>query len=165
MFIDDGCIENELAFLEDVLHSIYEQLSPSSSPESLAVRAKYNAYNDARHKGRRASLRVYLIAQTLRLRVSEISEAGRAFLVIDHLDFCSPSLKELIERELSMLQEGGLKILLTSRLPRHEEAEDTWCDSSDHVQNLPLKLYWHCPSCGEDICEVCKGDQTFCSEW
>jgi hypothetical protein len=163
IFIGDECIENELAFLEDVSDSIYKQLTPPGSVVNVATQDMYSQYSNIQYTGQRACLRMTSIAQALMRRVNELAEEGHVFLVIDHLDLCSPSLKELLRRDLAVLQDRGLRILVTSRLPRHEPAIEKFCDY--HDDDCPIQIYWHCPNCEGDICEACKGEQSFGERW
>lgn len=163
IFIGDSYIENELAFLEDILASIYKQLTPVDSPIADATKRSYREYNKSQHTGRRASERIDLIARALRCRIEDLSKDGRAFLLVDQIEQCSPSLQELVQRELKTLQNRGLKIMITSRLPRYEAVVDRWCDY--HPRDLPIQIFWRCCICERDICATCRGNQRYCLSW
>ncbi|KAJ8113755.1 hypothetical protein OPT61_g4184 [Boeremia exigua] len=120
IFIDDHRIENELAFLEDILDSIYNQVTPRGSTLDDATNMAYSEYRKCLHTGRRAAKRIEAVAKALRRRITDLAAGGDAVLIIDHLDQCSPALRELVEQHLSTLQDDGMKILVTSRLPKHE---------------------------------------------
>lgn len=166
VFINNEEIERDLTFLEDLLRSLYRQLTPEGAVIGSAVLVKYRDYQSARHKGRKASLRISLVSQALQWRVAEINARGQAFLILDNVDQCSAALRELLERELSNLQRIGLKIMTTSRLPRYEASEtmvNVVCDF--HAGDFQTDLYWHCDRCEKDICESCKGDEEDCRNW
>lgn len=164
IFIHDDWIENELTFLEDLLDSIYKQVTPPGSAVNAETQAAYSAYMKSQHTGQRASQRLELVAKALRHRTVGLNRKGDVVLIIDHLDQCSPALRELMQRELSMLQDEGLKILTTSRLPRHEPAVVRWCDY--HPRDRSLQVFWRCSNCQKtDVCVHCKGEQSFCKNW
>ncbi|KAH7351423.1 hypothetical protein BKA66DRAFT_430832 [Pyrenochaeta sp. MPI-SDFR-AT-0127] len=164
VFIHDGIIENELAFLEDFLDNVYNQLTPLGLLVRQATSKSYVKYSNAKYSGKRTSIRVDLIARALRQRVIEIIETGRAFLVVDNIDQCSPSLQELLERELSKLQIEGFSIMITLRLPKHEKLEDLWCDFHEPGQlEDSLQFYWRCMSCEDHyMCEACASQDKVC---
>lgn len=163
LFIDDRKIENELAFLEDLLHSIYNQVTPLGSADS-ATNMAYSEYRKCLHTGRRAAQRIRTVAEALRYRVKELADTGDAVLIIDHLDQCSPALRELIQGQLDILRDDGLKMLVTSRLPRHEPAVVVWCDY--HPPDRPIQAFWRCSKCQKtDICSSCKKGQNICKKW
>jgi hypothetical protein len=152
--------------VEDLLLSLYEQLTPSGTGVGSAVLARYNDYQSARYKGRTASIRINLISKALQWRVAEINVGGLAFIILDNVDQCNAGLRELLERELSALQLIGSKIMTTSRLPRYEALEtmgNRMCDF--HAGYFETDLYWHCDRCEQDICESCKGDEEDCRTW
>ena len=162
IFINDEPLERDLTFVEDLLLSLYEQLAVAGP----AVLARYNDYQNARQKGRTASIRINLISKALQWRVAEINAQGQAFLILDNVDQCNAALRELLERELSALQLVGLKIMTTSRLPRYEAFETMGSRVCDyHAGYFETDLYWHCDGCDHDICESCKGDDEYCRTW
>lgn len=164
MFINCRRIENELAFLEDLLDNIYNQMSPPNCDVDPATNLAYGEYKELLHTGQRASKRIDSIAQALRLRTAELARKGDAVLIIDHLDQCSPALRELVQQQLNILQDEGLKILVTSRLPRHESAMTVWCDY--HPRDSPIKVFWRCSKCQQkDICINCKIKDPPCQQW
>ncbi|CAO2651400.1 Nn.00g039700.m01.CDS01 [Neocucurbitaria sp. VM-36] len=162
IFIVDDPIENELVFFEDFLHSVYRQLIRSTLPVGHAASTTYKKYTSACKSGKRSSLRIELITQVLRQRITDIRKSGHAFLVVDNIDQCSSSLIELLQRELSILKRNGLSILITSRLPQHEHQQDVWCDF--HEKGFfPLVFYEKCMSCEKCfICEECRGQDKPC---
>lgn len=164
IFIDDCEIENELSFLEDLLGTIYNQLSPPGCDIDLATSSAYEPYSELSRTGQRASKRIDSIARALRLRTTELVREGDVVLIIDHLDRCSPALQELVQQHLSILQNEGMKILITSRLPTYEPAIDIFCDY--HTQDTPLVVFWRCSKCQKrDICVNCKESDTRCTNW
>ncbi|KAJ6278922.1 hypothetical protein J3E71DRAFT_402057 [Bipolaris maydis] len=163
IFINHHRIEHELAFLEDLLNTIYNQVSPPSCDVDPATDLAYGAYKELLRTGQRASKRIDSIAQALRLRTAELAKKGDVVLIIDHLEQCSPALRELVQQQFNILQDEGLKILVTSRLPRHEPAVSVWCDY--HPEDLPLKVFWRCSKCQQtDICITCKREDTPCQQ-
>jgi len=164
IFINHRKIENELAFLEDLLDTIYSHVSPPSCIIDPATTLAYGAYKETLRTGKRASKRISSISQALRLRTAELAKKGDVVLIIDHLDQCSTALRELIQQHLDVVQDEGLKILVTSRLPRHELVMNIWCDY--HPRDSPLTVFWRCSKCQErDICINCKREDTSCQQW
>jgi hypothetical protein len=164
IFINHRRIEHELTFLEDLLDTIYNQVSPPSCDVDPATNLAYGVYKELLRTGQRASKRIDSIAQALRLRIADLARKGDAVLVIDHIDQCSPALRELVQQQFNILQDEGLKILVTSRLPRHEPAMIIWCDY--HPRDSPLKVFWRCSKCKQkDICITCKKEDTSCQQW
>ncbi|KAF2703362.1 hypothetical protein K504DRAFT_418304 [Pleomassaria siparia CBS 279.74] len=161
VFISAGPVGNDLILVEDVLCSIYRQLTPSAAQVGPAVLDRYSDYQSAQHKGRNASVRIGLISEVLQWRVADICVKGQAFLILDNVDQCMAPLKELLERELCILQRIGLKVMVALRLLRHEAFGaplDRVCD----ICRIQTSLYWYCTRCREDICENCKGEATLC---
>lgn len=99
----------------------------------LETRATYAQYNDSRCAAEESTQRMDLISHTVRLGVAELTVTAPAFLLIDHIDQCSISLQQTIRHKLQTLQNGGLKILITSRLPNYEIPIHRLCDSINHV--------------------------------
>lgn len=167
IFIRDGIIENELAFLEDFLGEVYRQLTGFGRDAGSSSSRMYTRYSNAQRTGRRAAVRVDLIAQALQQRVAEIRETHGSFLVIDNIDQCSPSLEELLQCELSNLRSRGLNIMITSRLPRYEKIEDISCDFHEcGPYEQDLEFYWRCESCEmQYICETCFSLDNVCNRW
>lgn len=167
IFITDAPIENELAFLEDLLDSVYRQLTPIGLLTSSAVLAKYEKYTDAHNTGKRASVRLKLIDQAVQERIAEIRETGYAFLVIDNIDQCSTLLGELLHRALCLLQGCGLGIAITSRLPQHGNLRDIYCDFHE-LGPCERRLAFHryCSICEKSfICDSCDIPGTLCERW
>ena len=144
---------------------MYQQLTPPDCPVETCIQAAYRQYKSSQILGERAAQRVDLVTKALLFRVASLAKDGNKFLIIDHLDHCSPLLYEVVRRELKVLQNMGLKILLTSRFPQYEEPVSRWCDSPDHNDDESLTIYWQCSNCEDDICETCKKEQTYCSKW
>ncbi|OAL56115.1 hypothetical protein IQ07DRAFT_498472 [Pyrenochaeta sp. DS3sAY3a] len=163
IFISDHRIENELAFLEDLLDSIYKQVTPPGCSFDATTNMAYSEYRKCQRMGRRAAQRIETVAKALRLRIKGLAKTGDVVLVIDHLDQCSPALRELVQGQLDILQDNGLKMLVTSRLPKYEPAVVRWCDY--HPRKTPIQIFWRCSSCQrEDICVDCKKDGILCKQ-
>ena len=172
IFVHDSIIENELAFLEDFLDSVYQQLTPLDSAVSPALARLYDKFTNARHTGRQISLRIDLIAEALQQRVSDIRAHGLAFLVIDNLDQCSPAVSALLQRALSQLQQRGLSIMLTSRFANQDTLRRAWCDYRPGGSKAPklvedsMQFYWRCQNCEEGhVCEACYAKGKPCWRW
>jgi len=153
--------------LEDFLDDIYRQLTPIGLITCQSVLQKYEKYTEAQNTGKRISARVNLIGQALQQRIAEIEEMGRAFLVIDNIDQCSPTLGELLLRELSILQHCGLGIAITSRLPQYGSLRDVYCD----IHELGpfegrLAFYRYCSTCEKSfVCDSCDRSELQCNKW
>ncbi|KAF2798054.1 hypothetical protein K505DRAFT_297239 [Melanomma pulvis-pyrius CBS 109.77] len=165
IYISEDITEDEQEFFEDFLHMVYQQLTPNESLIGQHIVKWYNNYVKAQHAGKCTSKRVELIAKVLHARISEIGDCGRSFLLVDSIDQCSPTLKELLERELSALHKKGLSIMVTSRLPIYQKQRDVYCDfhEADYDYEDGLRFYLRCMSC-EDIviCFSCKDKGNFC---
>jgi hypothetical protein len=160
---------NEQAFIEDVLCVIYKQFLPTQGLPKPFTSKSYRAYIRAKNAGKRASIRIALIAKALQSRVSEIDMGNRFFLLVDNIDQCNPSLRDLLARELAVLQEKGLSIMLASRLPIYEKPKSQFCDYQDLVEDHSreiLTFYWRCMNCEKYlICVQCKEQGRSCPKW
>lgn len=147
---------------------VYRQFTPNESLIGQHIVKWYINYVKAQHAGKCTSKRVELIAKALHARISEIGDCGRSFLLVDSIDQCSPTLKELLERELSALQEKGLSIMVASRLPIYQKQREIYCDfhEVDYDYEDGLRFYLRCMSC-EDIviCFSCKDKGNVCPRW
>ncbi|KAH7051071.1 hypothetical protein B0J12DRAFT_661973 [Macrophomina phaseolina] len=152
--LDDVNYSHEGRFCEDLLDSVYCQLSSRQPhPEDLAT-SFYATYRDAREHGKQNVLHLLRKALAARLAILE-----RAFLVLDDIDRCYES--SALEAELSRLQELGLKILVTSRVPLNTSVLEYRCDTGVHGKEeweVPCcKVCWWCSKCKYDIiCHGCK---------
>ena len=100
---------------------------------------------------------------------SLVKSLDRAFLILDDLDACGPMLSLLLEDQLSWLQQLGVSILVTSRVPHQKNWELAYCDVDTHCDVDPnhreLDIYWKCKLCLEDdyvICDMCKEQKHAC---
>lgn len=151
----------EAAFVEDFLARIYHQLSISSNADDNCIEA-YACYEKACELGNSATRRIKLIRDALIVRLSCV---GRAFLVLDDFDRCSPALGLILEQELATLQHRGLSIMVTSRIPLLEYPDTASCDA---CQEYPIRLYWSCQKCDGDVfimCHSCKEKEEVCQNW
>ncbi|KAF2855716.1 hypothetical protein T440DRAFT_386062 [Plenodomus tracheiphilus IPT5] len=164
IFMRDGPIENELAFLEDFLGDIYRQFTPLGLLANHIASQKYEKYTDARNAGKRVSVRIDLIGQAVQQRCMEIQETGRAFLVFDNIEQCSPSLEQLLLHQFSVLQQSGVGILITSRLLKYGKLEEIYCDFHDPgPYEGRLQFYRRCVHCEKHYtCEECGDVENVC---
>lgn len=164
LFIRDGPIENELAFLEDSLSEVYRKFTPPGLLADHTASNMYDKYTYAQNAGRRVSVRIDLISQALQQRCREIQETGCAFLVIDNIEQCSPSLTELLLRQFSVLQQQGVGVLITSRLRRHGKLEEVYCDFHEpDFDESRLQFYRRCIDCEKHyVCETCDDAEKIC---
>ena len=153
VFICTDVRYNETAFVEDFLASICRQLEPSDEDAQL------DGYIERGH-GKRVAIRIDLIREVLHER---ISSRKRTFLVLDGVDRCGSVLELLLGAELANLQQRGLSVLVTSRLPVYEKPEIVTCDVHPSER---LTLFWECDVCHEFIiCYPCKEKTDQCEKW
>ncbi|KAH7036328.1 hypothetical protein B0J12DRAFT_789052 [Macrophomina phaseolina] len=163
VFIQADVISHEASFIEDILASIFRQLCAVNRPHArdVIVMEKYEEYVQAREERQRNHTRIKLIRGALHARLHTLE---RAFLIIDGIDRCSSALDLFLENELSQLQNGNVKIMITSRIPcLREPAEVVVCDGCDSEEHMVL--FWRCKTCkGElfDLCQHCKMKGIFC---
>lgn len=147
IFIRYGCLLPAGEVVADVLGSIRKQLLPwSSQSEEMAPNEETLDHN-------RQSLKTVL------------TQVGHAFLVIDGLDHCGHEAWFRLEEELSKLNNDGLSILVTSRVPFRRNTTQYDCDRCP--EKRPVKIYWQCHSCREEdycVCGNCKIDGDVCPQ-
>ncbi|KAK2780269.1 ankyrin repeat-containing protein [Colletotrichum kahawae] len=165
IFIGADVTSSGTAFVEDVLTSVFLQLSAKyADVDGDLANAKYQLYLEAWKHGHRDRHRIRLVREALCLRLDMLENK---FLIIDDFDRCYPAVDLFLEDELSHLVAKGLRVFLTSRISCLEEFPlSVKCDS---CQEESLKLFWGCESCNgkgvqhEDtytLCEdcVCSGE-------
>ncbi|TEA19932.1 hypothetical protein C8034_v004178 [Colletotrichum sidae] len=92
------------AFVESVLRSVLDQLSPAPGDGMTAAECPINPETTSPLQRLRNAL------------FSRLDELDRAFLIVDDIDSFSTAECLLLERELSLLSAQGLKVLMTSRI-------------------------------------------------
>ena len=153
LFISTDIRHSEAAFVEDFLATACRQLDSTGEDDELDACIE-------RGHGKRAAVRIHLIREVLYKR---LSSHQRAFLVLDGVDGCSAALEMLLDTELASLQQRGLSVLVTSRLPLYEKPEEVTCDV--HASER-LTLFWECGVCHEFIiCYPCKAKTNMCEIW
>jgi hypothetical protein len=153
LFIGADVLHNDAAFVEDFLASICRQLDSTGEDDEL------DACIEEGH-GKRAAIRINLIRELLNKR---LSSCERAFLVLDGVDACGTALEMLLDAELTRLQQRGLLVLVTSRIPLYQKPEDVTCDVHESER---LTLFWECGVCHEFIiCYPCKEKTNECEIW
>lgn len=175
IFIGMDVTSSGTAFLEDVLTSVFHQLSAKHAEvEGDAANAKYRLYLDAWKHGHRDRHRIQLVREALCLRLDMLEYK---FLVIDDFDRCYPSVDLSLKNELSLLAARGLKVFLTSRVSCLEGFPlSATCDScqEENGSQKRLRLFWGCESCEgkgvqrEEIytlCEGCVDSGKACKKW
>src|SRR5215469_12024832 len=141
LFISADVHHNDAAFVEDFLATICRQLGKDD---------ELDACIELGH-GKRAAVRIHLVRELLH---KQLLSRKRAFLVLDGIDGCSTALEMLLNAELTSLQQRGLSVLVTSRLPLYEKPEEVTCDVHESER---LTLFWECGVCHEFIiCYPCK---------
>ncbi|KZL65992.1 TOL protein [Colletotrichum tofieldiae] len=148
IFIGMDVTSGGTAFLEDVLTSVFHQLSAKyAEVDGDAANAKYRLYLEAWKHGHRDRHRIRLVRDALCLRLDMLEYK---FLVIDDFDRCYPAVDLLLENELSLLAAKGLKVFLTSRISCLESFPlSPTCDScqEENGSQEKLELFWGCESC------------------
>jgi hypothetical protein len=144
-----------LTFVEDVLGSILQQVD---SPDSERIAN----YRTVCKEGLPAVERMNTLRECLR----HYLHSQHAFLILDGLDYFGAALQYVLRAELVNLQDQGLRIMLTTRLPDYTIAPDnTSCDGCHSEESL--KLFWTCMKCKPmgnyfDICYDCKEKKQPC---
>ena len=148
-----GDVHNdERVFLADFLAAIYRQLAPMGESKSMLA----------------STLEGYpTIAEALHIRLAGMKEDDRCFVLIDSIDQCIPSLRDLLEREILALQKRGMNIMITSRLPIYEFQKLKFCDCHEwNEYDESMTFYYRCMSCTEHICCLpCKEEEKSCPQW
>lgn len=95
-----------------------------------------------------------------------LSKDRRAFLVIDDFDLCSLEVAAAVEEELTKLQDRGLSIFVTSRLPREVMLNVGHCDAvpedSPWHAYENLNMWWVCATCRNN--ERPEEDNNVCND-
>jgi len=153
LFISADVQHNDAAFVEEFLVVTCRQLNSTGEDDDLDAAIE-------RGHGQRATVRINLIREVLYKR---LSSHRRAFLVLDGVDRCGEALEMLLDAELASLQQRGVSVLVTSRLPVYEKPEEVTCDV--HASER-LTLFWECGVCHEFvICYPCKENTNRCEVW
>jgi hypothetical protein len=150
-FLDD-VHNDERVFLADFLAAIYRQLTPMrESKSTLASNIEGSP----------------TIAEALQIRLADMKEDDRCFVLIDGMDQCTSSLRDLLEQEILALQKLGMNIMITSRLPIYEFQKLKFCDCHEpNEYDESMMFYYRCMSCTENICCLpCKEEEKSCPKW
>jgi len=167
IYVHQYVVENSLAFLEDFLQSVFVQLAPVGVPIEPQTSRFHEQYAEACRVGKRATTRTDLVSRAVNARLCEPQLRGSSFLLVDGLDQCTPSLQQLLERELTAMQQAGLRIMVASRLPVYERTVEYYCDFHEHdLYEAPLLFHWQCIICEKSIiCLPCKEEGKPCNNW
>ncbi|KAF2795818.1 hypothetical protein K505DRAFT_239126 [Melanomma pulvis-pyrius CBS 109.77] len=174
IFIQKDVVAYETSFLEDFLEIVYHKLGDSwaCNEEDEEDFDEYQRQRYGNLEGCRASRRIHLIRKAVYSRLETLAKSARAFLVLDGIDLCSSTLYLLLDMELSVLQEKGLCILLTSRIAVFEQLEAR-CDHSNHgdapdddpieeKDREVLDLFLLCRVCESVLCFNCRDAGRIC---
>ncbi|KAF0330950.1 ankyrin repeat-containing protein [Colletotrichum asianum] len=169
IFIGADVTSSGTAFVEDVLTSVFLQLSAKYADVDVDMaNAKYQLYLEAWKHGHRDRHRIRLVREALCLRLDMLENK---FLIIDDFDRCYPTVDLFLEDELSHLATRGLRVFLTSRISCLEEFPLS--ATCDFCQKESLKLFWGCESCdGKGVqhentytlCEDCVYNEEACEK-
>lgn len=167
IYIHQYVVGNSLAFLEDFLQSVFAQLAPVGAPIEPRTLKFHEEYGEACRVGKRATARIDLVSKAVNARLCEPQLRGSGFLLVDGLDQCTPSLQQLLERELTAMQQAGMQIMVASRLPIYERIAEYYCDFHERdLYEAPLVYYWQCTICEKSIiCHQCKEKENPCNNW
>ncbi|KAF2186876.1 hypothetical protein K469DRAFT_570948 [Zopfia rhizophila CBS 207.26] len=180
IFILQDVLDYENTFIEDFLGTIYSQLGESEALVDDDSDDLYKEYEKACEEDARVSARINLIQEAL---YSRLSSCPRAYLILDGPDRCSSALHLMLETHLAALQNRGLSIMITSRLPVFDNGE-AWCDHKyhnrehnegnkgdvddedddydDYEVRESLILYLQCKTCEDVMCFPCKEKGEIC---
>jgi hypothetical protein len=177
--------QNEIGVLEDFLRGLYLSLGQWETHQDEALETLYEKYTQARFEvagGTRAQQRLLLIRNAVHGRLRDVKERSkRAFVILDGIDCCEPSLKLLLNLELMQLNNFNVNVLLTSRTAVFEHVQ-TFCDQdtrdesgsddgNDNVfpqiehTNGSLELFFTCRRCDHVLCFPCKEAGLTCKSW
>ncbi|KAF2866401.1 hypothetical protein BDV95DRAFT_505230, partial [Massariosphaeria phaeospora] len=134
-----------LAFVEDLMQSMHNQIGNQSSDE-------FAAYQTACSEGHPITERIK------RLSAAISSSHSTKHLILDGYDLINPALQRVLDTELYLLQHHSLKVLLTRRVPAFCTPTNPACDICDEEE---LNTWWVCRKCREDgkefwLCYPCK---------
>jgi hypothetical protein len=132
-------------------------------------------YRSVRGEGHTSLSNTKAITSTLYALLATLDDA---YLILDAFDQCERSLRDRIELELTALQELGLRVLVTSRIPTYTGLQ-AFCDHEIHktspeLPDGPLQAYWQCHSecedglhgeCGMLLCFPCHKQGHSCNKW
>ena len=140
-------------FVPAVLTSVLRQLDPRSQPQ----------VEDLQHFGDANAS-----AEELRVAICAVLDGlDRAFLLVDDFNRCDLDLQAALEQEMRHFQDRGMKIMVSSRVPRLENSFiETYCDCPDcAVGEQEVHIFWECDMCKFIVCYSCKDSGRFCPRW
>lgn len=161
---EDVSNSDENGFCEDLLDQIYYQLSPKPHNGYDLADSLYTTYKHSHDHGIWGSR--HLLRKALLARLSSLEHA---FLVLDGIDRCYEGT--VLGEELSRLQDHGLKIMTTSRVPCNASVDRVSCDTDAHCDDFfppYTNLYWWCHKCKDEndmICQPCREKGHGCRKW
>ncbi len=173
LYIAKDVQDHENHFIEDFLVLLYRKLGLPTAPEedeSVEVYFEYESGRESREPpGMRDRLR--RLRKAIRLRLHALQNA-RAFLLLDGIDRCGPTIRMMLDEELARFLEMGLSILVTSRLSDLQE-DEAMCDHEDHdVQpsdgspplnyQYMLDVFLECHLCEKLLCFTCRSQNRHC---
>ncbi|KAK8123151.1 hypothetical protein PG984_011821 [Apiospora sp. TS-2023a] len=173
---------DETTFVEKFLWVVYAQLD-NRVPDALST-------TPGKEEDHQAGYAKFIAAQEQGLhQITNFSRSALqsivpnipqpAFVVVDGIDRCSPNTSVLVEKELSLLQHYGVKIMTTSRVPWTGESwPAAQCDGQACSAKDPrpwIHVYWACEDCMEHedkerrgttvFCRTCWSEKANCVEW
>jgi hypothetical protein len=145
IFIQDAVQDDHASFIEDLLASVYSQLSTQPS-------RKYEA---ACRDGRSSTDRMHVIREALH---EQLVANEHNFLIFDGYDSLNIASRLLLYHELKDSHLRNLSLLITRRNPPYRQPEH-WNVGCDICHQDGLLLYWECQICADDgpqFCYKCK---------
>ena len=144
IFILDNAELTSTAFIEDIVHHVYEQLADEGSKSGSKETPPDKQY---------AEMKSY---------IHEYISARPTYLVLDGYDRLNDVVQKQLDRELRSLQKHRLRVMLTRRVPAWSPLSNNTCD---FCYKRDIVVYWICQECeanGEDffLCYMCHLDPT-----
>jgi hypothetical protein len=154
IFITSDVTARDKTFATRVLASILRQLDPAAQPRPEPP---------PQHADDDKTVREHLRAAIC----SALDTLDRAFLLVDDFNRCDLDLQAALELEMRHFQDRGLKIMVSSRVPRLDNSYiATECDCPDcDAEGGEVHVFWKCEMCEVIVCYSCRDKGKYCPNW
>ncbi|KAJ4987406.1 hypothetical protein SVAN01_07144 [Stagonosporopsis vannaccii] len=165
--INEDTHDHLIDLIEAFLLTVYQELNKCPLFQSDGSDRSYEEYRywcDYRPEGVQRRKRLDHLRNIVHTKL-EVTKDVCAFLILDGLDRCGPTIRYMLETELADLQQRRVRILLTSRSATFEQRQAV-CDYNC-IENNPLDMYLQCSNArckGFTVCFVCKDSGRMCNE-
>ncbi|CAI6333603.1 unnamed protein product [Periconia digitata] len=134
-----------LNFVEDLFQCIHDSFDAGSNE-------RCQKYQRACDEGKPIAERIECLIEVLRSSIPGQTK----FLILDGYDRMNQVLQFTVDQYFSRLQESGVRLMTTWRVPRFCFPSNEECDrcGSDYC-----KLWWECKQCGDYLCYYCMAEE------